>query len=113
VNTQKDDEARRLAEAHFHIESGMHKIVRLIASDDSVEDASSEPIKLLEVNADTVEVGIAPVYFSSDAAHGVHSPSVIVEISVAEFERLQRGELVLPGGWKMAKEFERPSKHAA
>ena len=52
----KDQEALRLAEAHYQIEAGIREIYRIKSVPDR-EVALEEPIKLLEVN----EIGRAHV----------------------------------------------------
>jgi hypothetical protein len=44
-----------------------------------LEDLSSSPIKLLEVNADTVPSRIMPPYFGPEPGSGIPYPWVIVD----------------------------------
>jgi hypothetical protein len=104
-NERKNRVARALAEAHFGVESGISRIFRLSLADEAAEDSEQEPVKLLEINSDTVPVGIQPVYFGPHARSGLDYPSIIVEITPEEFERLVRRELELPGGWRIADEY--------
>lgn len=90
----KDDYARQLAAAHSEWDRGVSKVVRLVSDR---EGDAEEPIKLLELNMHTVEAGILPVYFgpSDDFPY----PSVIVEVTPAEFSKVANGESQLPDGW--------------
>jgi hypothetical protein len=45
------------------------------------------------------------VGLTADPARGVFHSSVIIEISPGEFDRLQRGELSLPHGWRIEDEL--------
>jgi hypothetical protein len=99
--SNKDAEARKLAEAHYAVEAGITQIFRIKGSDDA-EGLSEEPIKLLEVNAYTIPSGIMPLHFGPATAIGVTSPSTIIEITPAEFARLESRELELPQGWTIA-----------
>lgn len=110
----KDTVAERLADAHFDIESGIARIFRLIGPR---EEDPRDPVKLLEVNENTVATGIVPVGFGPHAAGGIVYPSIIVEITPEEFERLREGQLLLPDGWVLGREYlkqrvgDAPSNH--
>ena len=99
----KYDTAELLADAHFELDQGITRIFRVLARGEI--DGDRLPVKLLEVNPVTPEVGIAPVGMTADPARGVFHASVVIEVSPGEFERLQRGELSLPHGWQVADEL--------
>ncbi len=103
----KDQVAARLAETHYLLEGGIRHIFRIRA--DAAEEAAAEPIKLLEVNADTVPAGIYPVYFRPRAEQGIPYPSVVVDVTPDEFDRLRASELVLPDGWHVGEVIPRPA----
>jgi hypothetical protein len=105
--TTKDEEARKLAEAHYEVEPGMTHVFRLIG-DIHAETRAEEPIKLLEVNEKSVPVGIMPLGFGPAPAHGIHYPSIIVEVTPEEFEKIRADELTLPHGWTVGDLYERP-----
>ncbi len=107
----KDQVAARLAETHFLFESGIRHIFRIRS--DAAEDAQAEPIKLLEVNADTVPTGITPVYFAPRASRDIPYPSVIIDVTPEEFARVQADELRLPDGWRIGEELRRPEATSA
>ena len=67
------------------------------------------PIKLLEVNADTAPSGVMPLHFGPAPAGGIPYPSVIVEVTPDEFERIRAHELKLPDGWTIGEEYPRKS----
>jgi hypothetical protein len=104
----KDEEAMELARKHYEIEPGMTQIFRLTGSAD-VECRPNEPIKLLEVNENTVPSGLMPIWFGPSPASGLHHSSVILEVTPEEFERIQGNQLELPNGWKLADPIPRPS----
>lgn len=52
--------ANELAKKHYQAEAGLQKIIRLTGSAEA-EVRPVEPIKLLEVNANTVPSGVLPV----------------------------------------------------
>jgi hypothetical protein len=66
----KQEAARRLAKAHFLVEDGLVNVFRLV----SPTESDPEPIKLLEVNRDTVATGIMPVRFDAVPERGIPSP---------------------------------------
>ncbi|NNM87249.1 MAG: hypothetical protein HKL95_01885 [Phycisphaerae bacterium] len=104
----KNATARRLADAHYAIEPGIQLIVELVASGEKESDPA-EPVKLLEVNENTVESGIRPIFFGPHAASGIHHSSVIVEVTPAEFAQLKENPSLLPNGWKIGRELAKPA----
>ena len=108
----KDAAARSLADKHYQIESGMTEIFRISGRDD-VESDPNEPIKLLEVNRNTISTGIMPIQFGPSPAAGVHFPSIILEITPAEYEQIERHELSLPHGWTIGERFPNPNADGA
>ena len=104
----KDEEAAELARKHYLIETGMTQIFRITGSDD-VEVRPNEPIKLLEVNQNTVPAGIMPIQFGPSAASGLSYPSIIVEVTPDEFLKIQDRQLELPHGWRIGAAFPRPA----
>ena len=96
MNDKKDNAARSLATSHSEVEESICKIVRLRSAN---EDEDSEPIKLLEVNVDTVVAGIVPVTFGP--GEDVPYPSIVVEVTPDELDRIEKGELELPPEWQM------------
>jgi hypothetical protein len=111
MNRSKEAVAQRLAEAHYAIEPGIELIVQLVASPERELDPK-EPVKLLEVNPNTIASGIHPLYFGAHAASGIFYSSVIVEITPEEYEQVQRDPASLPNGWRLGNEFARPASAA-
>lgn len=107
VAEEKAAIAKELAKKHYQAESGLQKIVLLTGSA-TAEMSPHEPIKLLEVNANTVPSGVLPVRFGPAPASGVPYPSVIVEVSPEEFLKIQTRELTLPNGWLLGEELAQP-----
>lgn len=107
----KDEVARRLARAHYEVETGVTDIYRLTGSAET-ESNEREPIKLLEVNAATIPSGVVPLHFAPAPAAGIHYPSVIIEVTPGEFQQIRRHELPLPRNWQVGELFERPAAAA-
>jgi hypothetical protein len=106
--TTKDEAARNLARKHYEIEEGITHIFRLMnQAEAEVQDV--EPIKLLEVHEGTVSSGVMPLHFGPAPASGIAYPSIIVEVTSTEFERIKREELTLPRGWTIGEEIPRPA----
>lgn len=93
----KGEIARSLADAHRKIEPGINRIVRVVA--DREQDAT-EPVKLLEVNPETSPSGIVPIAFGADPPQ-IPFPSVVIEVTEGEFEKIRAGSLALPDGWRL------------
>ena len=104
----KELEARRLADAHYQIEDGITHIFRLYSAG-HVETRPNEPIKLLEVNRNTIPSGVMPLQFGPQPSSGFHFPSVIVEVTPEEFDMIQAHQLPLPNGWTVGTELPRPA----
>jgi hypothetical protein len=90
----KDDVARHLADAHYALEEGIIDIYRVTAP--VGEDHPTEPIKLIEVNRQTIPMGIVLVYFGP--GENIPYPSVIIALG--------RQELTLPNGWRIGPRLE-------
>jgi hypothetical protein len=103
----KDEEAKTLAEKHYEVETGLTHVFRITASSD-IEVSPNEPIKLLEVNENTVPSGILPIQFGPAPAVGLHFSSIILEVTPDEFEKIQADELKLPAGWVVGELIPRP-----
>jgi hypothetical protein len=104
----RDEAAHRLAATHYEVEPGMRVIYRVMGPGED-RNGRDEPIKLLEVNEDTVPAGVQPLYFTALPASGIHYPSVIIEVTPEEFEQIKKGELPLPDGWRIDEALERPT----
>lgn len=103
---EKDEVAARLIAWHFRIEPELRAIYRIISSN---EDIAGEPIKLLEVNAASVETGrVVPFAFGSSG--DITYPCVIAEVTPAEMDAIRQRKIALPAGWSLetARELLRP-----
>jgi phage FluMu protein Com len=109
VADEKAAVAKELAKKHYQAEAGLQKIIRLTGTREA-EVRPVEPIKLLEVNVNTVPSGVLPVKFGPSPASGVPYSSVIVEVSPEEFSKIQTQELRLPTGWLLGEEFPKPAE---
>jgi hypothetical protein len=108
MDRSKDAVAMRLAQAHYAIEPGIVRIVRLLADADQEADPR-EPVKLLEVNHHTTPDGVRPIYFGPRAGNGVPYSSVIVEVTPEEFDGICKDPSRLPNNWRLGGELPRPS----
>ncbi|HEY7118345.1 MAG TPA: hypothetical protein VH475_17280 [Tepidisphaeraceae bacterium] len=112
MDVTKDAVAQRLAQAHFEVEPGIVRIVRLLAPEGHENDPA-EPIKLLEVNQNTTAHGIIPVHFGPHSASGICYPSMIVEVTPKEFEQIRQDPTRLPNEWRLGGEFVNKPARAA
>lgn len=108
VAEDKAEVARELARMHYQMEFGITQILRFTHRADA-EVVRAEPIKLLEVNSNTVPSGVMPLYFGPAPASGIPYPSVIVEVTPDEYMRIQSNELKLPAGWDISEALPKPS----
>jgi hypothetical protein len=104
--TDKHEAARKLAQAHYLVEQGLVSVFRLTGP----AETEAEPIKLLEVNRDTVPTGIMPLGFDAAPDRGIPFPSIIVEVTPDEYEQIRSGALALPNGWQIGDEI--PNENA-
>lgn len=104
----KEEARKRLALKHYSLEPGITHIFTLWGTPE-YETRPGEPIKLLEVNTNTVPSGVMPLHFGPVPASGVPFPSVIVEVTPAEFERIKSSELKLPKDWRLGDELPKPT----
>lgn len=97
--------AEELAQLHFELEPGISRIIRLVGSNES---DPHEPLKLLEVNADTFALGIRPIGFPAHIDDNAwYPPVVIIEVTPGEFEQIKVNPESIPSNWKMDKEYRR------
>jgi hypothetical protein len=89
--------AKAVADAHRKCEPSITRIVRVITDQ---EQATDEPVKLLEVNPDTTSSGILPIALDPKPPR-IPFPSVVIEVTQAEFESIRAGGLRLPDGWRL------------
>jgi hypothetical protein len=103
MKKSKLEAAQSMAAAHFRVEPNL-KHIHLI---EPLNDQDpSDPIKLLEVVEGTLEVGIEPVGFTADPARGIDYPSIIIEISPAEFQSMGSGKVRFSNSeWTIGKEL--------
>jgi hypothetical protein len=102
----KDEEAELLAQKHYEAETGLTQIFRITAAAE-IEVRPTEPIKLLEVNQNTVPSGIMPIQFGPSPAAGLHYASVILEVTLDEYRQIQSEQLRLPHGWRVGEPIPR------
>lgn len=96
-----------MAAAHLAVEPNLEVVVLL---EPLAPGNPEEPIKLLEVVRGTIERGIEPVSFAANPGLGIRHPSVIVEVSPAEFQKIKStgvSKMRLPHGWKIGRELAR------
>jgi hypothetical protein len=100
----KRDTADDLAKAHFRVDPRLRRVILLYPLN---EENPNEPIRLLEVVEGTIELGIEPVAFTADPENGIEYPSVIVEVSPAEYELIREGKIDELGarGWSLGPEL--------
>lgn len=98
MTTDKRVAAKNLAKAHSRVEPAIRRIVHVIGDE---EAASNEPVKLLEVNPETSPSGIIPIAFAPNPPK-FPFPSVVIEVTEAEYKRIRSGQLPLPNGWRLA-----------
>ena len=106
VNVSKDAAAKRLAQKHYEIETGLTRIFRVTGPGDT-ESGEAEPIKLLEVNEATAPTGVMPLHFGPVPASGIPYPSVILEVTPGEYEEIITDKIKLPLGWTIGEELPR------
>jgi hypothetical protein len=92
----KNNVALSLAEAHRLDFPAIRRIVRVIGTDES---SVHEPVKLLEVNQETSPSGIVPITLGPYPPKYPY-PSIIIEVTEEEYQRICSGDLELPDGWK-------------
>ena len=98
-----------LAKRHYEIEPGLTQIFRITDKTGNAHGAHAYPIRLLEVNVNTVESGVMPLHFGPAPASGIPFSSIIVEVTPGELEKIRSHELRLPDGWEIGEELPRPT----
>lgn len=107
-HNSKSKVAQQLAKAHYRIDPGIELILQLKATPGR-ERNPKEPIKLLEVNENTMAAGIQPVLFGPQPKSGIDFCSVIVAVTPKEYRRIKTKRMSLPHGWRLGNEFPKPA----
>lgn len=102
MRKSKLETAEFLAKAHSEVEPFLRR-VHLI--EPLEEQDPKVPIKLLEVVEGAIERGIEPIGFTADPARGIEYPSVIVEISPAEYAVIGPDGKLGFDGWTVGREL--------
>jgi hypothetical protein len=73
-----------------------------INSDGDFQNPST-PIRILQVNTETIPIGLQPIRFGPSPASGIEHPYVIIEVTPDEFTKVQKREepYVLPYAWTL------------
>ena len=103
----REDTAVVLAKAHMEVDPSIRIVYRIRVGDEREGDFATT-IHLLEVTEMTPEAGIVPVGFGPRKQDGLLYPSVVVQITPSELERIQAGSLALPGEWRLDDQPLRP-----
>ena len=93
-----DEEAVKLAEIHYQDAPPQTRIYHIHGAT-PIRSQTSTPAAILEVTEFTAPMGVMPLGFGPDPDQGLRRPSVVIQITPEEFERIQSGELKLPEGW--------------
>ena len=103
----KDQAAADLIQWHFRIEPGLTVVFRVLSDN---EDDPNEPIKLVEVNAETVATGSFEPYRFAPTKDTPY-PTSIAEVTPEEIEALRSTPGAIPDSWNLerARTFRRPA----
>lgn len=107
ILTQRASVTQELARRHYESEPGITEIYTICAPSE-LEAVPTEPIKLLEVNQQTIASGIMPLGFDPAPASGIPFPSIIIEVTPEEWDKIHRKEWFLPHGWSVGPKVPRP-----
>lgn len=107
---EHENAAKRLAQRHYQFEPAITEI-RTLTSGRPFEP--NEPIRLLEVNSNTIASGIMPLRFDPAPASGIPFPSVIVEVTPDEYEQIKKDPSMLPNGWTLGPLVPKPNEQEA
>jgi hypothetical protein len=107
---QLDESASELARKHYEVEPGLTRVIHFSGAP-TLELPTDGTIKLLEVNTNTVPSGVMPLGFGPAPEAGIRFPSIIIEVTPDEFDKIQANELPLPKGWEYKqREIPRPTE---
>ncbi len=103
MKKSKLETAESMAKGHFQVEPNLKHVHLIVPMDDQ---DPNDPIRLLEVVEGTLATGIQPIGFTADPAHGIEYPSIIVEISPAEYESVLNGKVCFANReWTVGREL--------
>jgi len=108
ANPSRADVAQPLADTHYATDPE-RDIYRLTHQSTEQESAPDEPIKLLEIDPETVPVGIKLLYFEAHPPSGLPFPLIIIDVTPDEFDRIQQGDLPFQDAWQVDSYLPRAS----
>lgn len=100
----REKAALELARKHVEAEPGLTRVI-LFSGGHGSAAPTTEPIKLVAINSTTVAAGVMPLHFGPLPESGVALPSIIIEVTPEEYQRIEAHELTLPEGWETPKEL--------
>lgn len=93
----KDEAVQELIDWHFQIAPEIVKVYRFLSDN---ENAPDEPIKLLEVNKETLATGrVTPFGFAK--TEEIPYTTVIAMVTPEEMNQIEENSLPLPRGWNL------------
>lgn len=99
--------AERIAKRDYEAIQSIEYICRLIGDD---EGRPNEPIKMLEVDSETIPSGMQPLCFGHCQEEGInYPPCIIISVTPEEFDHIEDGSMILPNGWRREQSYSRPS----
>lgn len=98
--------AERIAERDYEAISSIEHICRLIGDDEHRPD---EPVKMLEVDSETIPSGMQPLCFGHCPEQGINYPCILISVTPEEFDCIEDGSMRLPNGWRREQSYSRSS----
>ena len=98
--------AERIAERDYKAIPSIEHICRLVGDD---EDRPDEPVKMLEVDSETIPSGMQPLCFGNCPEQGIAYPCTLITVTPEEFASIKDGSMRLPNGWRHEQSYSRSS----
>ena len=104
---ERDAITRSFGEKQYEFGQHITKVYSINSDRDDFRNTST-PIRILQVNSETIPTGVLPLRFGPVPALGIHHPYVIVEITPDEFTKVEKKEMPLPHGWTLGRLIPKP-----
>ena len=98
VDFDRDSQAKWYARQHLKTDPGIRSIYYLPTN------SSQREIRLLEINeliAERLENTLEPIDFGVDADMDTQHKLFVLDVTPAQWEKIQQGALELPQGWSL------------
>jgi len=105
MSVDRDVVVKDLVDWYFEVDPATSMVYMFVSEN---EDSPEEPLKLLQVNDETMETGRVDAFLFAGTEETPFFTAIAL-VTPDEMKRIEAGEIALPEGWELsrAEKFER------